>query len=76
MSNTKNNPRSRSINVGKTRTPDSVQQSFLQRLHQVLRHTQGRALLRKLLEEHELPVIELGTKQRSALPKSLPQTLA
>lgn len=61
-----NNPKDPPIKVGKTQQTDAGQSDFLQRLHHLLRHTQGRALLRKLLEQHELPVIELGAKQRSS----------
>lgn len=63
MSNTRNNTGKHSIKMGTTPAADSISQKFLDALHQLLRDPHARTLLRQLVEQHELPVIQLGKTQ-------------
>ena len=68
MSNIKNNTGRILFKMGITRPNDPAQALFLKRLHDVLRNAQGRKSLRQLLEQYELPVIQINHRKRAAPP--------
>jgi len=70
MSNTMNNTEGTPFKVGITRTQHGEQARFLQRLHHVLRDAQGRAILKRILEQYDLPVIQLNPRRRATLTRA------
>lgn len=54
----------KSFKMGTTQRNDLSQGMFVQWLHDLLRDAKGRALLRTLLKQYELPVIQLSRRER------------
>jgi hypothetical protein len=61
MSNTRNNPAARTFKEGIT--PEDLHDLFLDWLNALLRHARTRAILRRMVEEHELAVIDASTSR-------------
>lgn len=62
MSNTKNNTRRPSRILKKGKNPEEMQDMFVQWLTALVQDTRGRAVVRTLVEENELPVIDHATR--------------
>lgn len=60
-----NNTGNISIKMGKTQNSAAWQGIVAQWLHHALRGSQARALIGRLLEQHELPVIQLRSRRAS-----------
>lgn len=58
MSKPKNNPRRTSYTGKQGKTPEEMHELFVQWLTSLVQDTRGRAVIRQMVEQHELPVIE------------------
>ena len=68
QSNTMSSPKNNTTQTHQTfkgrREKKDLEELFLQWLTTILRDTRGRAVIRSMVEQHELPVIENGSRTR------------
>ena len=58
MSKPKNNTRRASCTGKQGKTPEETHELFVQWLNALVQDTRGRAVIRQMVEAHELPVID------------------
>ena len=58
MTNTKNNPRRDHRTLKKRREGEDLQELFVQWLTALLQNTRTRAVIRAMVEQHEMPAID------------------
>lgn len=65
-----NNTEGKPFKVGITRTQLGEQVRFWEWLNHVLRDARGRAILKRMLGQYELPVIQLRQRKRTRLSQA------